>query len=113
MLKLVCFNFLIFGQFRHQPWQVVVHHYGLSRYYVLYYYSDFNVLYVDSVYSKVWKSSCDLYRIEESKSGNDTLSVGETVQGWLRDSFDNDATPFFALIICLWGETFIITICSV
>ncbi|CAB4034583.1 Hypothetical predicted protein, partial [Paramuricea clavata] len=45
--------------------------------------------------------------IEESKNGNDTLSVGETVQGWLRDSFDNDATPFFALIICLWGTIFL------
>ena len=52
----------------------------------------------------------EFYRIEESKIGNDTLSVGETVQGWLRDSFDNDATPFFALIVCLWGETFITAI---
>ena len=49
-----------------------------------------------------------MYRIEESRSGNDTLSVGDTVQGWLRDSFDNDATPFFALIICLWGEIFVL-----
>ena len=57
---------------------------------------------------KIDRLFCDLHRIEESRSGNDTLSVGETVQGWLRDSFDNDATPFFALIICLWGERFII-----
>ena len=50
-----------------------------------------------------------LYRIEEGRTGNDTLSVGDTVQGWLRDSFDNDATPFFALIICLWGKLFIVS----
>ncbi|XP_028401787.1 anoctamin-4-like isoform X2 [Dendronephthya gigantea] len=45
--------------------------------------------------------------IEERKSSNDTLSVGDTVQGWLRGSFDNDATPFFALITCLWGTIFL------
>ena len=32
------------------------------------------------------------------------MSLGETVQGWMRGSFDNNATPFFALIICLWGK---------
>lgn len=27
-----------------------------------------------------------------------------TVTLWAKNAFDNDATPFFALIICLWGK---------
>lgn len=27
-----------------------------------------------------------------------------TVTIWAKNAFDNDATPFFALIICLWGK---------
>lgn len=50
------------------------------------------------------------FRIEEDKSRNSSLSVGETVQGWMRDAFDNNATPFFALIICLWGKTIVFII---
>lgn len=30
-----------------------------------------------------------------------------TLTAWAKNAFDNDATPFFALIICLWGTFFL------
>ena len=32
-----------------------------------------------------------------------------TVTLWAKNAFDNDATPFFALIICLWGKSGCVT----
>ena len=34
----------------------------------------------------------------------DNSTAVSTVTLWAKNAFDNDATPFFALIICLWGK---------
>ena len=31
----------------------------------------------------------------------------EAVTGWVTKAFDNNATPYFAVIICLWGKKII------
>eukprot|EP00794_Sanderia_malayensis_P006792 gene6792-7557_t len=34
-------------------------------------------------------------------------STSKNTQSWTKAAFDNDLTPFFALIICLWGTIFL------
>ena len=31
-------------------------------------------------------------------------STASTISLWAKNAFDNDATPYFALVICLWGK---------
>ena len=38
-----------------------------------------------------------------SRSDTDNVNISKVLI-WLSYAFDNDATPFFALIICLWGK---------
>ena len=37
----------------------------------------------------------------------------EDLLGVVKQSFDNDVTPFFALVICLWGETILFFYCVI
>lgn len=46
------------------------------------------------------------YRIRDNPLGekDENTTSTSTLTAWAKNAFDNDATPFFALIICLWGK---------
>lgn len=44
------------------------------------------------------------YPLDEKSENATSVS---TITIWAKNAFDNDATPFFALIICLWGTIFL------
>lgn len=45
--------------------------------------------------------------IKDNPLSEESTLASSTITLWAKNSFDNEATPFFALIICLWGTIFL------
>ncbi|XP_074619855.1 anoctamin-7-like [Acropora palmata] len=47
--------------------------------------------------------------IKDNPLNEERSSTSSSITLWAKNSFDNEVTPFFALIICLWGTIFLET----